>query len=57
MFVVGAVGKRLSGLSSAGAQGTSTLLFFPNLLLPTTLPCQNIKCNLYRKEMTYHGRI
>ncbi|KIV52556.1 hypothetical protein AM501_00010 [Aneurinibacillus migulanus] len=22
-------------------------LLFPNRLLPTTLPCQNIKCNLY----------
>ncbi|WP_235496519.1 hypothetical protein [Aneurinibacillus migulanus] len=23
-------------------------LLSPSLLLPTTLPCQNIKCNLYR---------
>jgi hypothetical protein len=38
-----AIGKRHAGLSSAGAQGASPLFFFPNLLLPTTLPCQNIK--------------
>ncbi|SDJ22308.1 hypothetical protein SAMN04487909_1142 [Aneurinibacillus migulanus] len=24
-------------------------LLSPSLLLPTTLPCQNINCNLYRK--------
>ncbi|WP_412676427.1 NUDIX domain-containing protein [Aneurinibacillus migulanus] len=30
-------------------QGVSTLFFFPNLLFPTTFPCQNIKCNLYRE--------
>lgn len=34
-------------LSSAEAQGASNLFFFPNLLLLTTLHCQNIKCNLY----------
>ncbi|WP_235496505.1 hypothetical protein [Aneurinibacillus migulanus] len=44
----GRVGKRHAGLSSVGSQGASTLFFFPNLLLPTTLPCQTIKCNLYR---------
>ncbi|WP_235496575.1 hypothetical protein [Aneurinibacillus migulanus] len=42
------IGKRHTGLSSAGAQGVSTLSFSPSLLLPSTLPCQNIKCNLYR---------
>ncbi|WP_235497043.1 hypothetical protein [Aneurinibacillus migulanus] len=25
-------------------------LLSPSLLLPTTLPCQNIKCNLYRTD-------
>ncbi|WP_235496517.1 hypothetical protein [Aneurinibacillus migulanus] len=47
MFMVGVVGKRHAGLSSAGSQGASNLFFFPNRLLPTTLPCQTIKCNLY----------
>ncbi|ERI07534.1 hypothetical protein HMPREF0083_04381 [Aneurinibacillus aneurinilyticus ATCC 12856] len=32
----GAVRKRLAGLSSARAQGASTLFLFSNLLLPTT---------------------
>ncbi len=41
------VRKTHAGLSSVGAQGTPNLFFFPNLLLPITLPCQNIKCNLY----------
>ncbi|MGG4533559.1 hypothetical protein, partial [Aneurinibacillus migulanus] len=45
----GAVGKRHIGLSSAGSQGASNFFFFPNRLLPTTLPYQNIKCNLYRQ--------
>ncbi|WP_235496139.1 hypothetical protein [Aneurinibacillus migulanus] len=42
-------GKTHAGLSSVGSQGASNLFFFPNPLLPTTLPCQTIKCNLYRK--------
>ncbi|WP_235496462.1 hypothetical protein [Aneurinibacillus migulanus] len=42
----GAVGKKHAGFSSAGSRGASTLFFFPNLLPPTTLPCQNIKSNL-----------
>ncbi|KIV59777.1 hypothetical protein TS65_02200 [Aneurinibacillus migulanus] len=44
---MGVVRKRYAALSYAGAQGVSNLFFFPNRLLPTTLPCQNIKCNLY----------
>ncbi|WP_235497060.1 hypothetical protein [Aneurinibacillus migulanus] len=57
MFMVGGKKRRKDGgrersdkdcLSSAGAQGASNLFFFPNLLFPTTLHCQNIKCNLYR---------
>ncbi|WP_235496206.1 hypothetical protein [Aneurinibacillus migulanus] len=47
---VGAVEKRHADLSSAGSQGASILFFFPNLLPPTTLPCKNIKCNLYRYQ-------
>ncbi|WP_235496809.1 hypothetical protein [Aneurinibacillus migulanus] len=39
--------KRHTGLYSAGAQGASNLFFFLNRLLPTTLSCQNIRCNLY----------
>jgi hypothetical protein len=53
MFAVGGkkrnrkleAGKRHTVLSSAGAQSASSLFFFPNLLLPATLLCQNIKCN------------
>jgi hypothetical protein len=45
--------KRHTSLSSARAQGASNLFFFSKFLLPTTLSCQNIKCNLY----SYRGCI
>ncbi|WP_235496410.1 hypothetical protein [Aneurinibacillus migulanus] len=31
--------------------GRIQLLLFLNRLLPTTRPCQNIKCDLYRRDM------
>jgi hypothetical protein len=46
----GAVEKKHVAFLLPERRAASILFFFPNLLLPTTLPCQDIKCNLYIKD-------
>ncbi|WP_235496383.1 hypothetical protein [Aneurinibacillus migulanus] len=51
MFMVGGKKKRKGGGRERLEKDTLPCLLpdrIPNLLLPTTLLCQNIKCNLYR---------
>ncbi|WP_235495971.1 hypothetical protein [Aneurinibacillus migulanus] len=51
ILVVGGSGRKKTRLPFfCWSAGRIQPLLFLNCLLPTTLPCQNIKCNLYKKK-------